>query len=273
MNIGTVLYNKANKNQLYRSIYFFYNIQNTLQYYFPYFSYITNYNYGKIRLNHKYELIRLLYKKQRCTHHGRIFVGLICTNHKLYSKKYIFVKELSIIPYMWFELIRMNDDKTNKNMSSPLQFQYSQYINSIYNSTYIDIFCTYLCSKLVENHISPHFPIFYGTNQCIFNKYSFEVEQNEIHLFRNKYNHSKIFKNKSGYSVEYKHVPVQLLFMEKIAHTFDDFLESEQLQKKNLFYFKLLLQYALFKKYSIATTIYMLISCIRIQIRNIYTII
>jgi thiamine kinase-like enzyme len=239
MDIGITILNKKNKKQLNRCLHYFYKIDPTIQSYFPYLSTLSNHNFNNIRLNHKYELIRLLYKKQMCTIHGRVFVGLIYSNTSSYSKRYVFVKELSILPYLWINLFKTKKCQTINNIvSSPLQYQYNQFLHSIYNSAYIDVFGTYLCSKLVENRISPHFPLFYGTTQTIFKKYSFEIEQDELHLFRDDDNkllysdHTKLYKHTNDYIVQYSNIPVQLLFIEKISHSFDDFLDKSRPEKE-----------------------------------------
>ena len=42
---------------------------------------------------------------------------------------------------------------------------------SYHNPSYIDIFCHYLCSRLVEDDIIPNFPLFYGAVNTYFEKY------------------------------------------------------------------------------------------------------
>ena len=239
MNIGITNITKKNKQQLNRCLHYFYNIHPVIQSYFPYLSTLSNHRFNNIRLNHKYELVRLLYKKQKCTIHGQVFVGLIYSNASSYSKKYVFVKELSIIPYLWISLFKNKKCHSINNIaSSPLQYQYNQFLHSIYNSAYIDVFGTYLCSKLVEDNISPHFPLFYGTTQTCFKKYSFEVDDDEIHLFRDDDNqllypeNSKLYKHIDDYIIQYSDVPVQLLFIEKISHTFNDFLDKSHNEKE-----------------------------------------
>ena len=60
------------------------------------------------------------------------------------------------------------------------KFVLNDFIHNLNSSVNIEILVSYLLSKLVENDISPHFPLFYGQCHTNMKKYTFEISEKEL---------------------------------------------------------------------------------------------
>tara|TARA_B110000908_G_C10243501_1_gene447457 strand:- start:738 stop:2066 length:1329 start_codon:yes stop_codon:yes gene_type:complete len=118
--------------------------------------------------NNKKQLIKIFKTIKNIDVNGKIVKSMIRYNHKNYIQN-IFFKECFIVD-MYSLFIERN---TKKN-------HFKQYIkdNSMYNInnfSNIELFCTYLTSRLVEEKITPHFPYFYGFAQTSLTKHTTNI--------------------------------------------------------------------------------------------------
>lgn len=177
------------------------------------------YLHYNLTLNSKYRLKYFINNEglelscDKGTENYKSYLSLIedTYNKKKFSKK-IFIKQSPIID----PLFKMKNQYTHSKHSSllPYSSKYSKLqmdkINNINNSTYVDCFFTFLGSKLVENNISPNFPLYYGSYVGISKKYEFDISE-EYEMYRNQYWFIKgLKKNKNNESNFYLHFPNEI---------------------------------------------------------------
>jgi len=166
--------------------------------------------------NNKKQLIKVLQHIKDIDVNGKIAKGVIRYNHKQYIRN-IFLKECFIVD-MYSLLIERN---TKQNI-------YKRYIqtNSLYNLnnfSNIELLCTYLTSKLVEEHISPHFPYFYGFAQTYLKKHTTNItdeydEEIIDNIQEDPYNNIdfRIIKKNKNIYLETYNTPILLLATEQL---------------------------------------------------------
>lgn len=202
-------------------------------YFYPYNLFTNNLKY-ETRLNNKYQLIRIYKKNDRIFDHGHTCFSLIKKGHT-YLKRKVFIKELPTIDYESFiENIQeyRKNDVLFPNISGDTIMKY---IYSYDNPSYIDILCHYLCSRVVEEGILPHFPLFYGLINTIFDKYTYTfTDRDDYQNFLNKHslndgyndNLLKIINKDDKDKVEISNFPVYLMATEVMDFDLDEFIEN-----------------------------------------------
>jgi len=162
----------------------------------------------------------------------------------------------------------------NNNYHLPSGYNHNtfQKINDMNNTAYIDVLCSFIFSKLVVNKTLPNFAKFYGSTNCIGNyKYDITEEYEDLRIdkcFNKNLNKSfkldiyisdsdssdsenelddsecdsnsdsnsdsNISKYNDDYIVNLKNIPLQLLFIEKLEGTLEDYLLSDGYDDKVL---------------------------------------
>ena len=162
-------YKTIQKYKLTKSIKKFYHSHNT-SFFNVLFTLFSDTKLEQKTFNNNKQIVKLLQHIKDIDVNGKIFKSVIRYNRKQFIQN-IFIKECFIVD-MYSLLIERN---TKQNI-------YKRYVlaNSMYNvnnfST-IELFCTYLTSKLVEKKISPHFPFFYGFVQTILDKHTTNIKE------------------------------------------------------------------------------------------------
>ena len=148
-----------------------------LQTYFPIMGKLMNYyNNDNVHenyvLNSRYKLIEFSQEEgleiscDKGTENYKSYKAYISDNvEKKKIEKEIFMKQCPILDPV-SQMMNQYPSK-NHNMTLPYSDKYWKKfynkINSKNNATYVDCFFTFLGSKLVENNLSPNFPLYYGS--------------------------------------------------------------------------------------------------------------
>ena len=203
--------------------------------------------------------------KQKYYNSNIILKGILYDSIKNINKSTeIFCKTISILDPM--HCINNNYNKIiSRNQYLPSLYNYNTFhkINSMDNTAYIDIFCSYIVGELVTQGLSPSFPIFYGcingekdykyditedyydlrVDKC-FNKNigkgftidiylsdSDEDDTNDNESDSSNSSNSSNSTNSKYYEDDYianiKKVPVQLLLIENLDATLEDLIHDE----------------------------------------------
>lgn len=194
-----------NVEKLYKSIFKFYKNINNLDSFNCLYTLFSRFNLNKKTFNNSRQLIFL--KKKRNS--KNTFKGCIKFKTKfLYTN--IFIKEIPIL-----NPIILNNNNINNICDYYYRFKSEFYFNSECN---IELFINYICSKLVELNMSPHFCYFYGFTRCNKN-FIYILNKDEFDLIKNidykKYN-IKLYKKKNKYILERNNFPCILLYSEKL---------------------------------------------------------
>ena len=164
------------------------------------------------KFNSKTEIVKLLKKKKNKKIHinGHIYKALLKSEKKYFFKD-IFCKECPCYNPL---NITLNVDKVCGIYE---QFVINDSINNINSQVNIEVFISYLLSKLVENKISPNFPLFFGNSFAILNKYTSEINNKEIALIQDNtsVNYRLFIGNNISYLERYN-FPVNIIFSEKM---------------------------------------------------------
>lgn len=208
-------YTDKNQYKLKRSIKKFYNCDN-ITFFNVLFTLFSDTKLESKTFNNKKQLIKILKHIKNIDVNGKIVKSLICYNNKNYIQN-IFFKECFIVD-MYSLLIERN---TKKNVyKNYIQTNSSYNINNFSN---IELLCTYLTSKLVEENISPHFPYFYGFAQSSFKKHTTNItEEYDKNIIKSiqedSYNDIKfkIIKKNNKVYLETYNTPILLIATEQL---------------------------------------------------------
>jgi len=232
-NVGLGQMTENHVDTLLTSIGQYYKLRCANTYFYPYNLFTNSMRYES-RFNNKYQLIRLYKKNERVFEHGNVCFALIKQAGK-YLKRKVFIKELPTIDH---DLYIENIKSFQKNNVLFPNINGNMFMNNIYsynNPSYIDIVCHYLCSRVTEDGILPHFPLFYGLVNTIFNKYSYTFMDKsdykhfiEKHELIDGYKDSllKIINKEDKDKVEISNFPVYLMATEVMDFDLDEFLED-----------------------------------------------
>ena len=80
-----------------------------------------------------------------------------------------------------------NNYNLKNNYDLPNNYNYNTFskINSLYNSSYIDVFFSFIASELRCNNILPNFPKFYGQNNGIIDKFKYDITDEYKDIYKN----------------------------------------------------------------------------------------
>lgn len=212
----------------------FFNVRAASLYFYNY-TLLSNYHHSNTVFNYKYRLVHIYKHLKKVFEHGNTYFALIKHNGNLLKRK-IFIKELPSINVDLY----LNHISLMKKMDTrfPNYFteQFIHYLYNYSNPSYIDIFSHYLCSRLVEEGISPHFPLFYGLINTVFNKYTNKftdradyddfLEGNDG-VKKNEHYRTLEFDDLEKYKAEIKDFPVYLMATEVMDYDLADFIAEE----------------------------------------------
>jgi len=234
IDIGLGEISTKNENRLMTSINRFYNLsEDPTTYNYIYNAFSRNITHHT-RFNNRYQLIRIYKKNTKVFEHGHIYYSLVKRGSD-YCKRKVFLKELPLIEPNDF----INHITEFKN-TSPISASYfgQKLFHNLYNfnnPSYIDILCHYLNSRLVEEGVSPHFPLFYGTINTVFKKYSYTFsDDDEYQGFLESQEiepgyqgeHFRIINKEDKDKIEIRDFPVSLMATETLDFDFGDYLEK-----------------------------------------------
>jgi hypothetical protein len=180
--------------------------------------------------NNNRQITKLLKKQKNINDNCSIYNGTIkFKNKNIYTK--IFIKKVYFFNPLILSVV---SDKFYDKLSL-----YSNLFNKC-NSANIELFVYYLCSKLVEMKISPHFPYFYGFSQCeenIYRKQLNYVEQRRLNYPTNKF-------------INYN-IPCMFLFLENLTGELFSYLNNNKYSINELtsYIFQLLASLSIIQHY------------------------
>ena len=176
------------------------------------------YNLDDVELNHTYKLLKLLSKKKRVHTNGYIYKAILKSsknNRKLYSN--IFIKEC---PLWEPTRIELSHNKITLNPYHDFLVSYQKH--SFHSSSNVELFVSYITSKIVEQQLCPHFPMFYGFKYVILDKFTSDISIDEYELLVKKTEMGlnnefiKIRQTNDNLFMERQNFPCNLLFSEKL---------------------------------------------------------
>jgi hypothetical protein len=218
----------------------FYNLNISSLYFYCFNLFSPNLHHNT-RFNNKYQLIRLYKFIERTFEHGNIYFCLIKKDNN-YLKRKVFFKELPVIDYETYLEYISDYDEVDSKFPNYFGQKFNQCIYSFNNPSYIDILCHYLCSRLVEDDMSVHFPLFYGCINTVFKKYTqVFLEKTDYQNFVNnngkeRYNkYYKVINKDDKDKVEMYNMPVLLMATEVMDYDLGDFIEKSNTLFENSF--------------------------------------
>jgi len=214
-NLGLRPVNTNDDYKLDKSIVKFFNIKQ-IDNFNPYYSIFSN-NIEFKTFNNKFKLLKLIKKIKKIHINGYIYKSLIKKKNKKTFKS-IFVKEC---PYFNILFSDKKLEIINNSYNNYYNFKPMFNLNSQAN---IELFVTYLTSKLTELDICPNFSLFFGFKNVIQKKYTIEIDNIEFEELNNKNsktktkNKFKIYKNNNNNKkyLEKYNIPIILIATEKL---------------------------------------------------------
>ena len=99
-------------------------------------------------------------------------------------------------------------------------------VNNLENAAYVDVMCTYLCSKLVESNLCPSFPKYNGSISTVFKEYTFDISE-DLEIYQGSgiledTENFKVYQKKGETYIKCYNFPVQLLCTEYIPININD---------------------------------------------------
>lgn len=233
---------------------------NNIQIYYPILSlyfHIHNTKNSKniIDISRRYYLNEIVkkiddsYSNSNCIFLSKIY------DYKLNKIEYkkIFCKCIPLLDPIHFIMNHYSNNKSNILLPNNYVYNTQSKINNMNNSSYIDVFFSYIGSQLTNNNILPNFCKYYGSVNGIKNKFKIDITDEYYELNNEKWfdkninnlftlnlytddlscrsdsinsNNSNTSSNLDEYICELNNFPVQYLFIEKLEGTLEDFLEN-----------------------------------------------
>lgn len=190
---------------------------------------LLSYNTNNKYFNNSHKLYRLIRKKYRIRYSGSVFKAIIKNKNKKYYRN-IFIKEIPLYP--------PNIDYTNISNNTVLssdEYKHYYYKYNTNSSSNIEIFLSYICSRIFELNLSPSFCLIYGYYNVNLKRFSYEVDNDIVNLNNN----NKIYKKDDETILEKKNCPVFLLALEKLdfdIETIKDFCSLDSFFFKSVFF-------------------------------------
>ena len=222
-NLGLRKISLNNDKKLNKSLIKFFNL-NQIDNFNPYYSLFSN-NIEFKTFNNKFKLLQLIKKKKKIHINGYIYKSLIGFKNSKNFKS-TFIKEC---PY--FNILLL-DRSLELNTNSYDNYQIFKNIYDLNSQTNVELFVTYLTSKLNELNICPNFCIFYGFKNVVQKKYSIEIDNNDLTHLNNEIekmeqkkllnsnkcvkNNFKIYKNNGKLYLERYNIPTAIIATEKL---------------------------------------------------------
>lgn len=216
-------HSQLDKQKLKLSLHQFFNIDSHCNFYHPFLDIFIRGNHHLKRLNHRYCLLELREKNKFLEQNIRIFFSHIRDlKTKKIKKSLVLVKEIPLIRLELFHLF----NQQNLLIPNKKNFRLINNFYHIENPAYLEIFANYLTSNLRENNISPHFPFFYGTINCLYDKFSYYHSESDSSIEL-----PALTQQYPNY-IQVNNAPVQVLFQEVIPKTLSSFLKENDYQEE-----------------------------------------
>ena len=224
------IYSNADKRSLEKTLKNEYPFIGNISFYHPILDLYSKSRLSEKRLNHKYLVQQIGQIDTYINESSRI----VDIKVEISKKKSIsqwrkgFIKEIPLIPLNQTELL-------NRAKKNPLRQKLSNFLifgnlYSIENSAYIEQLISFLCSNLVENKISIHFPYYYGSASGIFKTFTYS-ESNSVSIQKHTKtlpkNH-KVIKRKNKYLIKMPKIPTNLLILENAGICLGDVLDNQE---------------------------------------------
>ena len=235
---------------------------NTIQFYFPilslffYFHNTKNANHT-VDLKHRYKIKEILEcesykyynsnKISKCKIHDNIL--------NMDINKDCFIKCIHLIDPI--HMMMNNYNLKYNNLPNNYTYNFNSKINDLNNTSYIDVFFSFLMSELVLKKVSIHFPIYYGSVNGIVDTYNMDITEEYPEFINEKWFKKNIGKNftidmfvddtssqvdsissntssdsfdlNDDYICKLNNCPVQYMFLEKLDGTLEDFLDTNDI--------------------------------------------
>ena len=222
-------YHRYKRQQLEVTLHTRYPFIGKISFYHPILDLYSKTNVAEKRLNHKYLALEIGTTDTVINESSRI-VNLkveISSEKKIVQWRKGFIKEIPLITLNHTGLL----ERVKKN---PLRSKISNFLifsnlYSIENSAYIEQLTSYLCSNLVENGITIHFPYYYGSASGIFKTFTYS-EGDSLNI--NKYiktfpKNYKLIKTSDSHLIKIPKIPTNLLILENVGICLGDILDNK----------------------------------------------
>jgi|TARA_B110000858_G_scaffold198469_1_gene265396 hypothetical protein len=219
-------------NRLHTNIRQYYSI-NEFTFYTPLIKLFTNYINTTKSLNTKHKLFQLIKKKKRFGSIGFSYKAKIKTDSNKIIHKDVFVKEVPFLDPTNMDIYYQNISSPHSDISPVGQAVYNSLYN-LTNNTHVELFVTYLVSKLVELNISPTFSMFYGNYYTNMSKFSYDITSSEDILDKldeimNIDEPVNYYSTEDDILLEYSNVPAYLIVTEYSKLGIDYLLETKKI--------------------------------------------
>ena len=222
LNLGTSSVNDFIYNSNNSSIRKYYNFNGDISFYNPNLDYFTSYFNSNIQFNNKFKLVRLYKRKNRIKTMGYVYKALIKHKNMTFFDD-VFIKEMPVLSANLYPMLNM---KLN-NSISPLNCKYSNMLYSKSSAVNVEIFVSYLVSRLNEYDYSPTFLKYYGCHQINMNKFTYMVgDDSELQEMGLNENSCTIFFKPDEVYLEVYDMPTYLLSIEKADFDIDSIKRS-----------------------------------------------
>ena len=217
------------QNQLTISISNLYPFIGGISLYHPILDIYTKTNISGKRLNHRYLALEVGETDVDINESARISKVKVEINKKGTCQwRKAFIKEIPLVPLRHTALL----DRAKKEpiRSKITNFLIYGNLYSIENSAYIEQLTSYLCSNLVENNITIHFPYYYGSVGGIFKTFTFSESesaniQNDVRTLAKGY---RIVKKQNDFLIKVPKIPTNLLILENVGICLGDILDNKE---------------------------------------------
>jgi hypothetical protein len=211
LELGVVEFSEDYPTKLHSCLNNYYNIEDSsIQFYFPYIEYFSQednlIDYDS-RFNNTCSLIDIMDNVAIFDENNTKYIGVINKNNHEFSAEVV-IKRMPILNFENVMLLKKHLKKQDKQLLMPSQplVPFGK-VSSFYNSTYIETMVSYITSKLTEENMCPHYPLFYG--YCIFNEGDtiYNITDDMVKLDGYSWfseNETKEFYKKYGYNILYK---------------------------------------------------------------------
>lgn len=156
------------------------NIQNYIPTYDIFFNMKPS-NYNEVSLIQKYYFMDLFH---------------VSDNKKNIYEKNVFIKYSPLLDPIKYMVGKydLNDDSLRKLPNIENQ-ECNEKISSKYNSSYVDNFCSYLCSRILHHYNFVNFVDYYGTHLCIQDKFKMNITDDYEYLHDSNFFYNNINKH------------------------------------------------------------------------------
>jgi len=155
------------------------------------------------RFNNRHSLFKLVKKRFRISYSGIVFKGLIRYKRQHYYRD-VFIKEIPIYPLNF-------NYETNINRQENYSYHKNYYLNNHNSSANIEVFLSYVTSRIFELGLSPTFGLFYGAYSVNLDKFSYMSDKGAASTIDN----GTIYNLTDKQIIQKRNCPVYLMALEK----------------------------------------------------------